>query len=59
MNSAQNLSVDIEKRIVCGNGIYFLANPNLIFFALVIFLLPHVDKIRELEADNEQKVVGV
>lgn len=59
MRSAQYLGMDIEKRVVSNNCVYFLSDPDLILFTMVVLLVPDIYEIREFQAHDEEKVVGV
>lgn len=59
MRSAQYLGMDIEKRVVSNNCVYFLSDPDLILFTMVVLLVPDVDEIRKFQTHNKEKVVGV
>ena len=59
MRSAQYLGMNIEKRVVSNNCVYFLSDPDLILFTMVILLVPDVDEIRNFQTHNKEKVVGV
>lgn len=59
VDAVQQLSVDVEERVVSHHRIDLLAHPNLVLLAQVILLLPHVHEVGQLQAHYEQEVVGV
>lgn len=46
MGPTEYLSMDVEERVVGNYRVYFLSNPDLILFPVVVFLISDINKIR-------------
>jgi hypothetical protein len=59
MHFVEDLEMGVKERVISGNGVYFLSDPDFILLLVVVLFITDIHEIGDLQTDYEEEIVGI